>query len=127
MQILDDKEEPNIYANKRNANEGFRQAFTTRTEGTVSVCFKNYFSEGLNEQTGVSRPVGLEFEIGGLDFDRLAKIEALGPLELELRKLESVVKEIIEEMGYLQRREARLRDTNAGKYYIYATSSEESV
>lgn len=29
-----------------------------------------------------------------------------------MRKLEAVTKEIVEEMGYLQRREMRMRDTN---------------
>ena len=29
-----------------------------------------------------------------------------------MRKLEGVVKEIVDEMAYLQRREARMRDTN---------------
>ncbi|KAG0189944.1 vesicle coat component [Apophysomyces sp. BC1034] len=112
IQILDDKEVPNVYANKRNANEDFKQAFTTRSDGTVRICFKNYLSEGLQQQAGVTRSVGLDFDVGGLDFDRLAKVEALGPLELELRKLESVVKEITDQMDYLQLREVHLRNTN---------------
>jgi hypothetical protein len=29
-----------------------------------------------------------------------------------MRKLEAVVKEIVDELGYLQRRELRMRDTN---------------
>jgi hypothetical protein len=29
-----------------------------------------------------------------------------------MRKLEGVVKEIVDELGYLQRREAKMRDTN---------------
>lgn len=29
-----------------------------------------------------------------------------------MRKLEAVVREIVDEMGYLQRREMRMRDTN---------------
>lgn len=33
-------------------------------------------------------------------------------LETEMRKLENVVKEIQEEMQYLQNREMRMRDTN---------------
>lgn len=42
----------------------------------------------------------------------MANAEKLDPLELELRKLETVVKEIVDEMNYLKRREAKLRDTN---------------
>lgn len=47
-----------------------------------------------------------------MDFDKIAKTEKLGPLELELRKLETIVKEVVGEMNYLKRREARMRDTN---------------
>ena len=31
-----------------------------------------------------------------------------------MRKLEAVVKEIVDELGYLQRREMKMRDTNGG-------------
>lgn len=33
-------------------------------------------------------------------------------MEVEMRKLEAVVREIVDEMGYLQRREMKMRDTN---------------
>lgn len=42
----------------------------------------------------------------------IANQESLSILEVEMRKLEAVTKEIVEEMGYLQRREMRMRDTN---------------
>jgi hypothetical protein len=38
--------------------------------------------------------------------------ESLSGLEVEMRKLEGVVKEIVDELNYLKRREARMRDTN---------------
>lgn len=47
-----------------------------------------------------------------MDYNLLAKSEKLDPLELELRKLEKVVQEIVEEMNYLKTREALMRDTN---------------
>lgn len=42
----------------------------------------------------------------------IANQESLSILEVEMRKLEAVVKEIVDELGYLQRREMRMRDTN---------------
>lgn len=42
----------------------------------------------------------------------IANQESLSTLEVEMRKLEGVVKEVVDEMAYLQRREARMRDTN---------------
>ena len=45
-----------------------------------------------------------------------------------MRKLEGVVKEIVEELNYLKRREARMRDTN-GEYFLsfFDESSLESA
>jgi hypothetical protein len=47
-----------------------------------------------------------------LDFSAIANQESLSILEVEMRKLETVVREIVDEMGYLQRREMKMRDTN---------------
>jgi hypothetical protein len=44
----------------------------------------------------------------------IANQESLSILEVEMRKLEGVVKEITDEMDYLKRREERMRDTNGG-------------
>jgi hypothetical protein len=35
-----------------------------------------------------------------------------------MRKLEAVTKEIVDELGYLQRREMRMRDTNGESLYL---------
>ena len=47
-----------------------------------------------------------------MDYNAIAKQESLSGLEVEMRKLEGVVKEIVDELNYLKRREARMRDTN---------------
>lgn len=36
-----------------------------------------------------------------------------------MRKLEAVTKEIVDELGYLQRREMRMRDTNGGSFFVF--------
>lgn len=43
----------------------------------------------------------------------IANQESLSGLEIEMRKLEGVVKEIEEEMGYLEIREQRFAETNS--------------
>jgi len=48
----------------------------------------------------------------------IANQESLSILEVEMRKLEAVVKEVVDEMGYLQRREMRMRDTNGERLPI---------
>jgi hypothetical protein len=42
----------------------------------------------------------------------IANQESLSGLETEMRKLEGIVKEIVDEMDYLKRREERFQDTN---------------
>jgi hypothetical protein len=42
-----------------------------------------------------------------------------------MRKLEAVTREIVDELGYLQRREMRMRDTN-GQYLLLAFTYDTS-
>lgn len=80
---------------------------------------------GFQEGPQYKRTVELQFSVGAeaADFKKIANAEKLDPLELELRKLETVVKEIVDEMNYLKRREAKLRDTNGNntKARLYLT------
>lgn len=45
-------------------------------------------------------------------YSAIANQESLSALETEMRKLEGVVKEIVDEMGYLKKREERFQATN---------------
>lgn len=66
------------------------------------------------ESSQRTRNIDLDIDIGAdaYDYNALANQESLSVLEVEMRKLENVVKEIQEEMQYLQKREMRMRDTN---------------
>ncbi|KAF9342959.1 vesicle coat component, partial [Mortierella sp. AD094] len=61
-----------------------------------------------------SRTVDIDFEIGSetIDYAKLAEQEKLKPMELELRKLEDLVRDILDNMEHLQAREERMRNTN---------------
>lgn len=69
---------------------------------------------GFKNNAGYKRSIDVDYDIGAeaLDYSKIAKAEKLQPLELELRKLEKVVQEIWDEMEYLKKREAKMRDTN---------------
>lgn len=54
----------------------------------------------------------------------IANQESLSGLETEMRKLEGIVKEIVDEMDYLKKREERFQDTN-GKSRFPAIISHE--
>jgi hypothetical protein len=56
----------------------------------------------------------------------IANQESLSILEVEMLKLEGVVKEISDEMDYLKRREERMRDTN-GRSFVLSRKFVESA
>jgi hypothetical protein len=49
----------------------------------------------------------------------IANQESLSGLETEMRKLEGIVKEIVDEMDYLKKREERFQNTNGMPYYVF--------
>lgn len=48
----------------------------------------------------------------------IANQESLSALETEMRKLEGIVKEIVDEMNYLKKREERFQTTNGASPYL---------
>ncbi|KAG0144228.1 hypothetical protein CROQUDRAFT_47594, partial [Cronartium quercuum f. sp. fusiforme G11] len=60
------------------------------------------------------RSIDLDVDIGAdaVDYNAIAKAESLSGLEVKMRKLEGIIKEIVEELDHLKRREAKMRDTN---------------
>ncbi|KAJ2955976.1 hypothetical protein NQZ79_g8117 [Umbelopsis isabellina] len=121
LEIYDDSDSINKYATRRDVGEqGAKLAFNTHTDASIIVCFTNTLSEvlivvtGFKNNAGYKRSIDVDYDIGAeaLDYSKIAKAEKLQPLELELRKLEKVVQEIWDEMEYLKKREAKMRDTN---------------
>nr|XP_019013358.1 endoplasmic reticulum vesicle protein 25 [Kwoniella pini CBS 10737]OCF52139.1 endoplasmic reticulum vesicle protein 25 [Kwoniella pini CBS 10737] len=113
IEILDGSERGNVYLNKKDIKGETRLAITTHESADVGVCIRNFLENG-RFPSDLSRSVDLDVDIGAdaVDYNAIANQESLSILEVEMRKLEAVVKEIVEEMGYLQRREMRMRDTN---------------
>ena len=52
----------------------------------------------------------------------IANQESLSALETEMRKLEGLVKEVVDEMGYLKTREQRFTDTNCAFHISFGTT-----
>lgn len=67
------------------------------------------------------RSIDLDVDIGAdaVDYNAIAKQESLSGLEVEMRKLEGIVNEIVDELNYLKRREARMRDTNGSFAFFF--------
>ncbi|KAL5522957.1 ERV25 [Sanghuangporus sanghuang] len=116
IEIVDSSPQKNQYLSKRNINGETRLAVTSHAEGEVGVCFRNYLDKDLpSEDTPTrSRIIDLDIDIGAdaVDYNAIAAQESLSGLETEMRKLEEIVKEIVDEMDYLKKREQRFSSTN---------------
>lgn len=68
----------------------------------------------IGRSYGPSRSVELDVDIGAdaRDWSAIQASEKLKPVEIELRRIEEVVAEVVSQMDYLRSREQKLRDTN---------------
>jgi len=113
-EITDNSSSHNEYGRKRDIDGESRMPFTTHTDADISVCLTNILDDGFRPDPKYHRTIDLDIDVGAeaIDYNALAQAEKLKPMEAELRKLEQVVQEIVDEMEYLRRREAKMRDTN---------------
>ncbi|KAG0203947.1 vesicle coat component [Mortierella sp. GBA30] len=115
VEVTDDSEHQNQLWKKDNLSQEMqRGAFLTKRAGDVVACFTNTLSDGYKPDPRYARIVDIDFEIGSetIDYAKLAEAEKLKPMEVELRKLEDLVKDILDNMEHLQAREERMRNTN---------------
>ncbi|EJU02383.1 hypothetical protein DACRYDRAFT_51544 [Dacryopinax primogenitus] len=116
VSLVDGSDHQNVYLMKRNVRGETRLAITTHAEGDLGVCFTNTLDSRIPVQDigRYSRAVDLDVDIGeeAIDYNAIANQESLSGLEVEMRKLEGMVREITDEMAYLKRREIKMRDTN---------------
>ncbi|MCJ1442695.1 MAG: vesicle coat component [Stictis urceolatum] len=125
MRIVDT--EGNEYGRAKNIIGEKRMAFTSHTDAAFDVCFEN----ALNAQHAAinpSRHIELDIDIGAdaKDWSAIQAAEKLKPVETELRRIEEMVQEMVNEMEYLRTREQKLRDTNEStnervKWFAFGT------
>ncbi|KAI0676223.1 emp24/gp25L/p24 family/GOLD-domain-containing protein [Trametes maxima] len=115
IEVLDSSEHKNIYLSKKDINGEKRFAITAHAEEDIGVCFRNYLDASVPTDGKVrQRVIDLDVDIGAdaVDYNAIANQESLSALETEMRKLEGVVKEIVDELEYLKTREERFQATN---------------
>ncbi|KAJ1018818.1 hypothetical protein NDA16_004623 [Ustilago loliicola] len=113
VEVVDGSKHNNVYLSKKNIKGETRLAINTHSHADLGVCFKNT----QTSKTGSNIPVvtiDLDVDIGAdaVDYNAIANQESLSGLETEVRKLEAVANEIVNEMEYLKKRELRMADTN---------------
>ncbi|KAF9134640.1 vesicle coat component [Mortierella sp. 14UC] len=115
LEITDDSEHLNQIWKKDGLTEELQRAsFKSHYAGDIVACFTNVLTEGYQPDPRYTRSVDIDFDIGSetIDYAKLAEAEKLKPMELELRKLEDMVKDIVDNMEHLQQREEKMRNTN---------------
>jgi len=116
INIIDSTPQRNVYLSKKDINAETRLAVTAHAEGQIGVCFKNYLAPDVKMDIArnMTRTIDLDIDIGAdaVDYNAIANQESLSGIETEMRKLEGVVKEIVDELDYLKKREERFSDTN---------------
>ncbi|EWC48777.1 hypothetical protein DRE_00082 [Drechslerella stenobrocha 248] len=107
-----------------------RMAFTSHADAAFDVCFENIATNYHRGGSQLTRAVELDVDIGAdaRDWSAIQAAEKLKPVEIELRRIEELVGEIVSEMEYLRTREQKLRDTNEStnervKWFAFATIS----
>ncbi|CAG59934.1 uncharacterized protein GVI51_H04587 [Nakaseomyces glabratus] len=119
---LNDGNVLNLYVHDSNGNEYRRLknfvgeqriAFTAPATTSFDVCFENTLDSNRGNRNA-KRAIELDIESGSQarDWNKISATEKLRPIELELRKIEELTDEIVDELNYLKNREERLRNTN---------------
>ncbi|KAI9784328.1 MAG: vesicle coat component [Geoglossum umbratile] len=117
----------NDYGRPRDVIGESRMAFTSHADSAFDVCFENVLTS-ITSVMNPTRHIELDIDIGAdaRDWSAIQAAEKLKPVEIELRRIEELVSEIVSELEYLRSREQKLRDTNEStnervKWFAYGT------
>ena len=103
------------YRRKDDIAGTIKVAFSAHETSSFDICFTNRLQPGYNHHgRQLSREIELEVEAGAnaRDWNAIQSAEKLKPSEVQLRKVDEMLGEVITELEYLVKREERLRDTN---------------
>ncbi|KAI1177712.1 emp24/gp25L/p24 family/GOLD-domain-containing protein [Nemania sp. FL0916] len=109
----------NEYGRPRDVAGEKRVVFTSHADAAFDVCFENILQGALSDfkpgrHNNPTRHIELDIDIGAdaKDWSAIQATEKLRPVETDLRRVEEMIQEIVNEMDYLRSREQKLRDTN---------------
>ena len=105
----------NEYRKLKDFAGDIRVAFTAPRSISFDICFENIANIVGNT---MYRSIELDIESGSeaRDWNLIRANEKLKPIEVELRRIEEMTDEIVDELTYLKNREERLRNTNESTY-----------
>ncbi|EPQ18531.1 Transmembrane emp24 domain-containing protein 10 [Myotis brandtii] len=97
-----------ILYSKEDATKG-AFAFTTEDYDMFEVCFESKGTGRLPDQLVI---LDMKHGVEAKNYEEIAKVEKLKPLEVELRRLEDLSESIVNDFAYMKKREEEMRDTN---------------
>ena len=117
LEVVDSKN--HILYNKDEAVKG-KFAFTTDEYDVFQICFETKITAQSRTPTGMAKEVRIDIKYGteAKDYENLAKAEKLKPLEVELRRLEDLSQDIVNDFTYMKDREQEMRDTNGNTFFF---------
>eukprot|EP01062_Namystynia_karyoxenos_P009985 TRINITY_DN13536_c0_g2_i1.p2 TRINITY_DN13536_c0_g2~~TRINITY_DN13536_c0_g2_i1.p2 ORF type:complete len:237 (+),score=101.86 TRINITY_DN13536_c0_g2_i1:96-713(+) len=86
----------------------------TSVAGDHTVCFYNRLVQGVPYNPSMKRTISFELQEGSgtKDYDQIARVDHLKPIEVNLRMMEDTVRSIHAEYQYFKEREATMRETS---------------
>jgi len=112
LEVLDSRN--HILYTKDDATKG-KFAFTTDEYDVFNICFETKLQHQVPPGQEIPfKEVNLEVKHGveAKDYENLAKVEKLKPLEIELRRLEDISQDIVTDFTFMKAREEEMRTTN---------------
>ncbi|XP_034964173.1 transmembrane emp24 domain-containing protein 10 [Zootoca vivipara] len=98
---------------KEDATKG-KFAFTTEDYDMFEACFESKLPvvPGTGRMPDQFVTLNMKHGVEAKNYEEIAKVEKLKPLELELRRLEDLSESIVNDFAYMKKREEEMRDTN---------------
>ncbi|KAM4625446.1 transmembrane emp24 domain-containing protein 10-like [Polymixia lowei] len=96
---------------KEDASKG-KFAFTTEDYDMFEICFESKSPMGTGRVPDQLVKLEMKHGVEAKNYEEIAKVEKLKPLEVELRRLEDLSESIVNDFAYMKKREEEMRDTN---------------
>uniref|UniRef100_A0A9J8CG05 Transmembrane p24 trafficking protein 10 n=1 Tax=Cyprinus carpio carpio TaxID=630221 RepID=A0A9J8CG05_CYPCA len=96
---------------KEDATKG-KFAFTTEDYDMFEVCFESKSPMGTGRVPDQQINLDMKHGVEAKNYEEIAKVEKLKPLEVELRRLEDLSESVVNDFAYMKKREEEMRDTN---------------
>ncbi|KAL3896214.1 MAG: hypothetical protein SGCHY_004215 [Lobulomycetales sp.] len=114
VRVFDTSSSSNEYQIKVDVTGSTKFSFTTHEWADVKFCFMSKLAPGARPSPDIFREINLHVDTGAeaADYSEIKRKEKLSDLEVELLRLENIVKDLMSELEYLHKAEFEMRDTN---------------